>query len=82
MTKEVYLLILQQPEIPMEFWFEYYKERGGRIPDLERFENTFSIILWNNSTIQGSDGVLKQVTFKSALNSFYEYYNKKFELWT
>jgi len=81
MTKEQYLIIIELPELPMTAWFEYYLERGGAIKDFEQFQHVFSVILWNESSMQGPDGVLKQVTFHSALQSFYHYYAKKFDLW-
>lgn len=81
MTKEQFLLILKQPEIPMEVWFEYYRERGGMIDDFEKFSYIFSIILWNKQEIQGSDGNMKQVTLASAFYQFHDYYAKKFNLW-
>jgi len=80
MTKEQFLFILKQPEIPMEVWFEFYRERGGSIPDLETFTHVFSIILWNESHIQVGD-TMKQVTLGSAFKNFHDYYAKKFSLW-
>lgn len=73
MTKEQYLIIRTMPEIPMDIWFEFYKERGGILQRVD-FDNIFSTIIWNNSiTIN-----MKQVTLSSAINNFYSYYNEKF----
>ena len=80
MTKEEFLFIVKQPEIPMEVWFDYYRERGGMINDLEQFIHVFSIILWNEQIIQGSDGNMKKVTPTSAFSQFHDYYAKKFNL--
>lgn len=64
----------------MSVWFEYYLERDGVVRNYEDFERVFSIILWNQSTMMGSNGNQKQVTLQTALRSFHEYYSKKFDL--
>lgn len=81
MTKEQFLFILKQPEIPMEVWFEYYRERGGTIADFEKFVYVFSVVVWNEQTMVGSDGNMKQVTIVSSFYNFHDYYSKKFNLW-
>jgi hypothetical protein len=80
MTREQYLIMIQQPEIPMSLWFEYYLDRGGVVRSFEEFERVFSILMWNESTMKSSNGQMKQITFGSALRNLYEYYNKKFGL--
>lgn len=78
MTKEEYLKIREQPEIPMPIWFEYYQERGGLL-DYEEFVKTFTTFTWNQSVVRSRFG-LKQITLNSALRNFFEYYNQKFGL--
>lgn len=78
MTREQYLLIRDSPEVPMAAWFEFYKEKGGVIDDPAEFEKIFSIALANESHIPGTDGTMKQITLKSALDKFYTHYNEKF----
>jgi hypothetical protein len=79
MTKEQYLIIKQKPEIPMEIWFEYYRERGGELYDFGSFTRLFSTCIMNKAMVNTSTGT-KQITLKSALTKFYEYYDKKFDI--
>jgi len=37
MTKDEYLELLKLPEIPISIWFEYYRERGGIVDDINEF---------------------------------------------
>lgn len=80
MTKEEYLLLIKKPEVPIELWFAYYREMGGIIEEINEFAQIFSTILWNQSEILGSDGVMKKVTPQSAFNRLHSYYHKKFGL--
>lgn len=79
MTKERYLEVRDIREIPIEDWFDFYKERGGAIEDIEEFKETFYTLLANEAIVANAKGA-KQITFKSALGNFYKYYNTKFEL--
>lgn len=79
MTEEEYLVIQKQPEIPMPTWFEFYQERGGVLP-YDEFVHYFTTVLRNQSVVRSSSYGLKQITFKSALDNFFNYYNKKFRL--
>lgn len=79
MTKDVYLLIRDLPTIPIRTWYEYYLERGGFEGEAE-FEARFYNMLRNEPIIQVTDGVMKQITLKSAYDNFYNYYNEKFGL--
>jgi hypothetical protein len=80
MTQEEYLVIRNKKEIPFEVWFEYYRERGGTIEDFKKFEEVFTILLFNAAEVQSSNGQMREVTLKSALENFYAYYNQKFGL--
>lgn len=79
MTKDQYINIRNQSEIPLSIWFEYYRERGGIITDITEFDKLFtkSII---ETPIYITNGKPRQVTLTTALNNFYKYYNTKFEL--
>lgn len=79
MTEQEYIQLREQPEIPMSAWFEFYREKGGVIDDIVKFEEVFTTLLVNQSVIStvGSP-TLKQVTLKSALDKFYQHYNQKF----
>ena len=80
MTKETFLKIKDQTDIPMDVWFEYYRDRGGIIQDFDYFNQVFSTLLVNRATVAGSDGRMKEITLQSAYNQFYDYYSKKFNL--
>lgn len=81
MTEQEYLAVRELSEIPMEAWFDFYKERGGVLDDIAEFEKIFSVAIVNESVI-GTVGspTLKQITLKSALDKFFQYYNQKFGL--
>lgn len=81
MTKERFIEIILMPSVPMDAWFEFYRDRGGRIADFDRFEFVFSTILWNESETMGSDGQMKRVTLRSAYENFCDYYKVKFGLY-
>lgn len=74
MTKKEYIELRNQPEIPLDIWFEYYQERGGTL-DKEEFIQIFSILM-TQETVTAT----KVINFHTALNNFYRYYNQKFGL--
>ena len=78
MTKEEYLLVREKVEIPKEVWFEYYKERGGKLGEEEFWKMFVKSIFHQPITLSG--GRARQTTFHSALQSFYSYYNSKFDV--
>jgi len=80
MTEEQYLMVRDLPEIPMEIWYMYYRERGGTMTSFDDFKTAFAAFVWNQATMEGSDGSMKQITLKSAYDNFYRYYNEKFRL--
>ena len=79
MTKDEYLEVIKLPEIPVPIWFEYYRERGGIIEDKSEFEKTFLAAI-SNEWIVGTASGEKKITLQSAINNFYSYYNKKFDI--
>lgn len=79
MTKEEYLEVCKLPEIPMNRWFEYYRERGGIVEDRDEFERIFATAI-ANEFIVGTESNPKKITLQSAINNFYSYYNKKFDI--
>ena len=81
MTKEQYLLIIQQPEVPMALWFEYYLERGGLVKDFDEFQKIFVTLTWHQAIVTGANGQSKKINLQTALNNFHGYYAKKFDLW-
>ena len=81
MTKEEFLVIVKCHEIPMSLWYEYFLETSGMRISFEDFEHVFSIILWNEKVVRNTNGEMKKVTFKNAVDNFYDYYKRKFKLW-
>lgn len=74
MTKKQYLLIRDMEEIPMSLWYEFYEERAQalgytQILVYESFVEIFTMILHHYLA-----------AFNVALQAFYAYYNKKFNL--
>lgn len=80
MTKEEYQEMLKHPIIPMYAYFDYYREKGGLIADINEFQTIFTVMLDNRFTVDGSDGNMKEVSPESAYRRFCEYYNNKFGL--
>ncbi len=78
MTKEKYLEVRDMTEIPKEIWYKYYKERGGMV-DEDKFWEAFVKSLVSKMVVVNRDGP-KQIDFKTALDSFYGYYNRKFNV--
>lgn len=78
MTKAEYLVVRNQPEIPMDIWYEYYLERGGTNIGLSLFVEAFTNVLLG--TIVMTKSGPKTLSLKTALISFYKYYNQKFGL--
>lgn len=79
MTKEQWIQIRDQFHIPIEVWFDYYRERGGSIQDLQTFTITFYEILPKNHIVQTNKWTRK-ITFETAVKQLFEYYNNKFDL--
>lgn len=81
MTKQQYELIRNQPEIPLEIWYEFFLERGGSQIGLPQFHKLFAIVIQPGGTmVNGGDGQPRWIDFNSALNNLYGYYNQKFEI--
>lgn len=79
MTRQRWQNIRNLKEIPLDVWFEYYKENGGFISDIEEFKNVFYIMLSKEITIKNSKGEYVSVNLRTSLNRLYEYYNNKFK---
>lgn len=79
MTKQRWEAIKNLKEIPMDVWFEYYIENGGKVNNLLVFTHLFTRILFADDLVRNSTGRLVDVNFKTALNRLYSYYNDKFE---
>ena len=80
MTRDQYLKIRDSPEIPMEAYFDYYRERGGTLDDINKFTEILSTLMWNDTVVTGTNIVIKKITHNSVLTNFYKYYNQKFAL--
>ena len=78
MTKDEYLLIRDRGEVHLTLFFDFYRERGGKLDNIKDFEKVLVSMISNHSITQSIDGQPKQVSFNSVLNNFYNYYNEKF----
>lgn len=78
MTKERYDSIKDLDHIPLEDFFEYYKEKGGSLNDIREFAHIFTVFTQQNATVAGSDGILKEITLEGASRRFHRHYKQKF----
>ena len=81
MTKEEYEKIKDIDNISIPQFFEYYKEKGGKLDDFNEFEKIFVTFTMQEAVVTGSNGKIKKITMESALNNFHNYYKEKFKLW-
>lgn len=81
MTKEEWLRVKREPEIPLGVWFSYYKERGGTYDDPIFFEQAFNQAMIQEPIIvyQGSER-MRQVTRESARYCLMSYYDSIFNV--
>lgn len=79
MTKEQWLAIRELEEIPKEVWFEFYKEQGGLIDNIDIFFQMFSEIVAQQA-IMIKNMKPWYVNFNTALSSLYSHYNTKFKI--
>lgn len=81
MTAEEYKQLLEKPEIPMEIWYEFFLEKGGKQIGLEDFTSRFKIVTDpGEHMVIGSNNIFKWVSMGSALKHFHEHYKEKFGL--
>lgn len=81
MTEEQFIKLVKQPEIPMEVWYEYFVERTGNRVPFPEFVKQFTLAIAYERIVPSSRG-FQRISFTNALNQFYDYYKKKFNLWT
>lgn len=74
MTKDEWLETRKKPEIPMDVWFSFYKEKGGKA-DRNFFEEMFARAIFQEPIFVKLG---KKVTFASCLRNLFNYYNTKF----
>jgi len=82
MSKEEYILLREQEEIPVSLFFDYYLEvcKDPKVKTLEEFEKVFPEFMgvFGNQSIISHVGI-KTITFEGVANRVYDYFNKKFE---
>lgn len=78
LTKEEWEHWREMPNIPIDIWFSFYKEKGGYLDNIEDFTDIFITMINNSMVVEGSDGVMKEVSARSAFNKMKEYYDTKF----
>lgn len=79
MTREEWTYYRKQYEIPIEVWFNFYRDRGGTIDDLQVFTVQFHNIIPRGLTIKTNNWT-KEVTYASAIRALFNYYDNKFDL--
>lgn len=81
MTEEEYKSLLTKSDIPIEYWFEFFLEKGGAKIDINLFTEIFvALIKEEEIPITGSDGSVKWVSLQSATAKFHDHYRKQFNL--
>ena len=80
MTKEEWLKISQQEELPLHVFYEYYLEKGGTFMNLLKFEEIFSSLIINGPIILGAGKPVVHITHVSAIGRLFRYYNEKFNI--
>ena len=80
LTKEEWEHWREMPNIPIDVWFSFYREKGGYLEDINEFSNIFLTFVNNRATVKGSDGQMKEITPSGAFGKMREYYDAKFGL--
>lgn len=78
MTKDRWQVVKNLQEVPMDVWFDYYKENGGKSDDMVAFEVAFSNMVMGRGIVENSKGHIVYINFNTALSRLYEFYNNKF----
>lgn len=81
LTKEEWEHWREMPNIPIDVWFSFYKEKGGYLEDVQQFTQIFLTLVNNQSTVMGSNGIMKEITPQGAFGKMKEYYDKKFGIY-
>lgn len=77
-TKEEWEHWREQSNIPIDIWYSFYKEKGGYLDTLESFTQVFLSMINEKMIVQGSGGVMKQITNISAFGKMKTHYDTKF----
>lgn len=80
MTKEEYLILREQPVIPVEALHQCFMEASGTPVPIDDFEKILTQTASHNFMVKGKEGVMKKVNYKTVVDGFYRYYNEKFGL--
>ncbi len=76
MTKDRWQVVRNLQEVPMDVWFEYYKEKGGATAAQDVFEKAF--VNFIAVKFLAPNGWVYP-NFRGALNRLYKFYNEKFK---
>jgi len=83
LTKDQYILIREQEEIPVSLFYEFYVDKApnpSKVITLEEFEKVypqFMATLGNQIMISPSG--TKSITFEGAINKVFTHFNEKFK---
>lgn len=78
LTKEEWEHWREMPNIPIDVWFSFYKEKGGHLESVDEFTQVFLTLVNNSMVVTNSDGVKKQITAATAWEKMKVYYDNKF----
>lgn len=84
MTKEDYIKLREEEEIPLSLFYEYYEDKlpvGAKKYSLEEFEIAFPQFMqqfWGQIIVTKNG--MKSIDFSNIVNKVYDHFNRKFEL--
>lgn len=78
MTRERWLEVKKLQEVPMDVWFDYYREMGGMVNNISLFIEAFSHMIHNQNIVLNSKNKVVELNFNSALRRLYNYFDNKF----
>jgi hypothetical protein len=79
MTKEKFSTIISGADVDINDWFEYYKERGGKL-DMSEFMSKFAQLLQiTGSLVRVVNNKPVYLNKNTAFSRFYSHYQEKFK---
>lgn len=80
MTKQEWLEIKGKFPIALEVWWNYYKERGGKLETMDEFIAHFSKAINQGMVVSNSQGQLVRITDEGAYRSLCRYYDDMYDI--
>lgn len=78
MDKQQWLKLRNETELPSWVYFEYYKDKGGIITELQQFEKILYNLIAQRVPIMNSEQHPTLISFNSVIEKTHKYFNEKF----